>query len=968
MVQYSSLAASLAISQQQDLKESSLTLAIIAHHQAYQVARWLISGSNFRLRAPITVKERLQVQCCALPRPQRPVNPLAARAVLMMFRFRRYRVFLFVAVLSVLTVYHLTRAGNWETAANLSVEGLKNLGYKDESAASAQDTIPESSIVDSAPVDVQVVEETKATSSAVLDDALTLSTSTLEDVQSTPTPPSSSKLEEYIDPDTEPAIPVEEIEEKFGQHGLGRLEAKPVKSDLPQPHWTKQPEHFPVPSASLIPLPTGATKSIPRIQKVFKAESTAQKTDRERKLATVKDAFTHAWAGYTEHALPHDELKPVSGGFKDPFNGWGATLVDTLDTLWIMGLKEEFESAVEAVQNITFTTSPRKDIPLFETTIRYLGGLVSAYDISDKNYPVLLEKAQELAEVLMGAFDTPNRMPMTYYNWAPSYASQPHRAGTRVVMAELGSLSVEFTRLAQLTQEDKYYDAIARITNEFEKWQDNTKVPGLWPVHLDASGCKKPERNIAQSSQSAQEPLLDAPSKDGSIVLTRSAKSRSANGLSKKDVEGRIEGLASDLGAVLEKRQVDDSDVELTDSTANSASESKTVEGVKSEHSKLTDEAEAEDEGDDFEDVDCEPQGLASPPYQETDTFTIGAMTDSTYEYLPKEYMLLGGQVDQYRTMYKSAMDAVRKYLLYRPMVPDSRDILFAGKYITPGELDLEDAVEDESDRQEPAEPRFDYEGAHLTCFAGGMFAVGAKVFGIESDLNIARRLTDGCIWAYEITETGIMPESFNLVPCESTKSCTWNEEAWWDVLDPNAKERTQRIIKWNEKQRALAEKIAAEEAAAAVEEKTDESPAETTADEVSSSNPEDDDTSNGSGLAKRQVVKSTIKQEDETTVAASHGDSTTETSDTSSEHPGLVKSSIRYESDEEDTVDAREQPSKVKSDSSEGDDDSVTQVLKSIFTPVPIVSHEDFAKARAKEQRLPPGFSGIHSRKYILR
>src|SRR5271156_2241650 len=83
-----------------------------------------------------------------------------------------------------------------------------------------------------------------------------------------------------------------------------------------------------------------------------------------------------------------------------------------------------------------------------------------------------------------------------------AYASQPHRAGARIVLAELGSLSVEFTRLAQITKEMKYYDAVARITNELEKWQQHTKLPGMWPTSVDASGCKKPEVNTAQIEHS----------------------------------------------------------------------------------------------------------------------------------------------------------------------------------------------------------------------------------------------------------------------------------------------------------------------------------------------------------------------------------------------------------------------------------------------------------------------------------
>ncbi len=56
-----------------------------------------------------------------------------------------------------------------------------------------------------------------------------------------------------------------------------------------------------------------------------------------------------------------------------------------------------------------------------------------------------------------------------------------------VVVAVLGSLSLEFTRLSQITGNEKYYDAIQRVMNELEKWQMNTTLPGMWPAMVDAS-------------------------------------------------------------------------------------------------------------------------------------------------------------------------------------------------------------------------------------------------------------------------------------------------------------------------------------------------------------------------------------------------------------------------------------------------------------------------------------------------
>jgi mannosyl-oligosaccharide alpha-1,2-mannosidase len=131
----------------------------------------------------------------------------------------------------------------------------------------------------------------------------------------------------------------------------------------------------------------------------------------------VKEAFLHSWNGYKKYAWLQDEVTPVTGGFTNSFGQRGATLVDTLDTLAIMGLDEEFAEAVKAVKGIDFTTSAIPRLNVFETTIRYLGGLLSAYDVTEAKHHILLEKAVELGDMLYAAFDTPNRMPIGRWDW-----------------------------------------------------------------------------------------------------------------------------------------------------------------------------------------------------------------------------------------------------------------------------------------------------------------------------------------------------------------------------------------------------------------------------------------------------------------------------------------------------------------------------------------------------------------------
>jgi mannosyl-oligosaccharide alpha-1,2-mannosidase len=55
-----------------------------------------------------------------------------------------------------------------------------------------------------------------------------------------------------------------------------------------------------------------------------------------------------------------------------------------------------------------------------------------------------------------------------------------------VLLAEIGSLSLEFTRLSQLSGNPKWFDAIQRIYDVFEAQQSLTKLPGMWPLVVNA--------------------------------------------------------------------------------------------------------------------------------------------------------------------------------------------------------------------------------------------------------------------------------------------------------------------------------------------------------------------------------------------------------------------------------------------------------------------------------------------------
>ena len=50
-------------------------------------------------------------------------------------------------------------------------------------------------------------------------------------------------------------------------------------------------------------------------------------------------AFRHSWQAYRQYAWGHDELLPITKSYTEWF-GVGLTLIDSLDTMYIMGLDE----------------------------------------------------------------------------------------------------------------------------------------------------------------------------------------------------------------------------------------------------------------------------------------------------------------------------------------------------------------------------------------------------------------------------------------------------------------------------------------------------------------------------------------------------------------------------------------------------------------------------------------------------
>ncbi|KAF8948710.1 mannosyl-oligosaccharide alpha-1,2-mannosidase [Haplosporangium gracile] len=200
----------------------------------------------------------------------------------------------------------------------------------------------------------------------------------------------------------------------------------------------------------------------------------------EERKNKVKEAFLHSWNAYRRDAWGKDEYHPIAKyGSNMVKQGQGFTIVDSLDTILLMGLKDEFEEAKAWVRD-ELTFDQEGEVNLFETTIRVLGGLLSAYDQSGHDQ-VFLTKAVDLADRLMGAFKTASGIPYASVHLKEGRGVPGHEGGISST-SEVSTLQLEFKYLSYLTGDDKYWRVAEDV---ILKMKDLESVDGLVPIFIN---------------------------------------------------------------------------------------------------------------------------------------------------------------------------------------------------------------------------------------------------------------------------------------------------------------------------------------------------------------------------------------------------------------------------------------------------------------------------------------------------
>ncbi|KAL9117382.1 MAG: hypothetical protein Q9187_006083, partial [Circinaria calcarea] len=173
-------------------------------------------------------------------------------------------------------------------------------------------------------------------------------------------------------------------------------------------------------------------------------------------------------------------------------NGWGASAVDAFSTALVMQIPEIVDEILDYIPTINFANTTT-DVSLFETTIRYLAGMLSGYDLlkgplsnlnsNATNVDALLTQSTNLANVLKFAFNTPTGIPYNGLN----VTNQTTIGDATNGLAGMGTLVLEWTHLSDLTGDSQY----ASLSQKAESYLLNPRpassepFPGLVGSNID---------------------------------------------------------------------------------------------------------------------------------------------------------------------------------------------------------------------------------------------------------------------------------------------------------------------------------------------------------------------------------------------------------------------------------------------------------------------------------------------------
>ncbi|PLW11436.1 hypothetical protein PCANC_21274 [Puccinia coronata f. sp. avenae] len=195
----------------------------------------------------------------------------------------------------------------------------------------------------------------------------------------------------------------------------------------------------------------------------------------------IKIAIRNSWHAYADSpAWGSDEFHPIgqTGTNLTSAGSIGFFIVDVLDTILLTGdMDEEYQRTRKYIENdLSFDVDG--DLNAFETTIRVLGGLLSAYHLAG-NDTLYLNKAIDLGTRLLPIFDSPTGIPYSFINLKTGKARSDWNNGGYSSLAEATTIQLEFKYLAELSQKRVFWEVAEKAMEVFKHGKSHN---GLFPI------------------------------------------------------------------------------------------------------------------------------------------------------------------------------------------------------------------------------------------------------------------------------------------------------------------------------------------------------------------------------------------------------------------------------------------------------------------------------------------------------
>lgn len=234
----------------------------------------------------------------------------------------------------------------------------------------------------------------------------------------------------------------------------------------------------------------------------------------------VESMLLNSFNDYSENGWPYDVYGPISHNHRnmprtnDPL-GW--IIIDSIDTLMIAynhttddKHKAQFLDHITHIEEWVdneLNYDIDAEVNIFETTIRMLGGLLSAYYLSSELHiskpKVYLNKAINLADRLSLAFEeTPSGIVYSSVNLKTGQSVKNHVDNGASSTAEFTTLQLEFKYLSSITGNKTYWDIVEQVYEPLYRVNDIlNRYDGLVPIYTLPDTAQFWGRNIRFGSR-----------------------------------------------------------------------------------------------------------------------------------------------------------------------------------------------------------------------------------------------------------------------------------------------------------------------------------------------------------------------------------------------------------------------------------------------------------------------------------